>query len=417
MRQSATFTKLRREPPQDEVAKNAKLLTRAGFIHKEMAGVYSYLPLGLKTLENIAKIVRKEMIKLGAEEVLLSSLQSPETWLPSGRWSDEAVDFWFKTKLKNQTEIGLGATHEEPLTRLLTDHLRSYRDLPLAIYQVATKFRNETRAKNGLLRTREFLMKDLYSFHAEEAELDDFYEKVKESYFNIFREAGLSSRCYLTIAAGGTFSNFSHEFQVLSEAGEDTIYLAEKEELGINIEVGTEELLKERGINKEDLVARRAIEVGNIFKLGTKFSEAAGLNYRAANGELKPTLMASYGLGLSRLMGTVAEVLSDDRGLVWPVAIAPFRVHLIRWPAKDQEVAKTAEEIYFSLLKSGIEILYDDRDLSIGEHLAESDLLGLPQRLIVTPKNLSTGKVEVVRRQTGEVSFADPEDVVKIINA
>lgn len=415
MRQSQLFTKTRREAPKDEVSKNAQLLIRAGFIHKELAGVYSYLPLGLKTLEKINNLIRAEMATLGAVEVNLSALQNPESWQASGRWDDETVDVWFKTKLKNESELGLGFTHEEPLTNLLRDHIKSYRDLPRAIYQIQTKFRNETRAKSGLMRGREFLMKDLYSFHATQAEHEEFYQQVLAVYQNIFRQVGLGERTYLTFASGGAFSKYSHEFQTLSEAGEDTIYLSNDEKLAVNLEVATPEVLEELGLKKEDLVPHKAIEVGNIFSLGTRFSEPLKLNFLDAEGKENPVWMGSYGLGPSRLLATLAEVLSDEAGLIWPVNIAAYTVHLIALAGKSDEVKQGAEKLYQKLLQNNVETLFDDRDLKAGEKFADADLIGLPYRVIVSEKNLESGEWEVKNRQTGEIEMLTTENLMKLL--
>ena len=405
MLQSKLFTKTRREAPKDEVSKNAQLLIRAGFVHKELAGVYSYLPLGLKTLEKINSLIRAEMSKLGATEVQLSALQNSEIWEKSGRWNDQEVDVWFKTKLKNETELGLGFTHEEPLTNLLKDHIKSYRDLPRAIYQIQTKFRNETRAKSGLMRGREFLMKDLYSFHASQTEQEEFYQQVLLAYQNIFKLVGLGDRTYLTFASGGAFSKYSHEFQTLSEAGEDTIYLSADEKLAVNIEVATPEVLEELGLKKEDLVPHKAIEVGNIFSLGTRFSEPLKLNFLDAEGKENPVWMGSYGLGPSRLFATMAEVLSDENGLVWPESVAPFALHLIALAGKSDEVKQASEKL-----------LCDDRDLKAGEKFTDADLIGLPYRVIVSEKNLESGEWEVKNRKTGEIRMLNTENLIKTVH-
>lgn len=415
MRQSQLFTKTRREAPKDEVSKNAQLLIRAGFVHKELAGVYSYLPLGLKTLEKINKLIRSEMNKLGATEVQLSALQNPEIWQASGRWSDQEVDVWFKTKLKNETELGLGFTHEEPLTNLLRDHIKSYRDLPRAVYQIQTKFRNETRAKSGLMRGREFLMKDLYSFHASQAEQEEFYQQVLLVYQNIFKLVGLGDRTYLTFASGGAFSKYSHEFQTLSEAGEDTIYLSADEKLAVNIEVATPEVLEELGLKKEDLVPHKAIEVGNIFSLGTRFSEPLKLNFLDAEGKEQPVWMGSYGLGPSRLLATIAEVLSDENGLIWPESVAPFQVHLISLAGKSAEAKEAGEKLYQKLVQNNIEVLFDDRDAPAGEKFADADLIGLPNRIVVSNKTIEAGKLEFKNRQTGEVSNIDETELIRFL--
>lgn len=417
MRQSQLFTKTRREAPRDEVSRNAQLLIRAGFIHKELAGVYSYLPLGLRTLGKINDVIRREMVALGAQEVSLSALQNPEPWEKSGRWSDQEVAVWFKTKLKNESELGLGFTHEEPLTALLRDHLKSYRDLPLAIFQIQTKFRNELRAKSGLMRGREFLMKDLYSFHTTRQDQEEFYQQVSRAYQRIFDTLGLGGRTYLTFASGGSFSQFSHEFQTLSEAGEDTIYLAADQKIAVNLEVATPEVLAQLGLDKTELVPHQAIEVGNIFSLGTRYSEALNLTYLDARGKAGPVWMGSYGLGSSRAMGTMAEVLSDANGLVWPKAVAPFTVHLIGLGGKkDETMIKVARDLYQQLTLAGVEVLFDDRHLKAGEHFADSDLIGLPYRVVVSEKTLHAGEYEFKDRRTGEVKMLDKTALFKMLH-
>lgn len=405
MRQSKLFTKTRRETPSDEVSKNAQLLVRAGYVHKEMAGVYDFLPLGLITLNKIIAIIREEMNAIGGEEVFLSSLQDPETWKKSGRWDDEAVDVWFKTNLKNGGELGLGNTHEEPLTALMRDHISSYKDLPRYVYQFQNKFRNETRAKSGIMRSREFIMKDLYSFSIDKESHDAYYEKVSNAYENIFKRCGIGDVTYKTFASGGSFSKYSHEFQTICDAGEDIIYVDKEKKIAINKEVYDDEYVYElTGIDKNKLEEKKAIEVGNIFTLGTRFSDALGLSYKDANGSENSVYMGSYGIGPARLMGTIVELLSDDKGLVWPESVAPFAVHLLSLGKHGDEISNTADEIYKTLIQDGVEVLYDDRDARAGEKFAESDLLGIPKRIIVGKDAVATGEFEVVNRATGEVA-------------
>ncbi|MDO8183399.1 MAG: aminoacyl--tRNA ligase-related protein [bacterium] len=415
MRQTALFSKTRREDPKDEVAKNARLLTRAGFIHKELAGVYSFLPLGLKVVEKINKIIREEMDTLGGQEVSLSHLQDPEVWQKTNRWDDEAVDIWFKTKLKNDSELGLNFTNEEPITRLAKDHIQSYRDLPTYLYQIGRKFRNETRAKSGILRGREFLMKDLYSFHVDAADLDKFYEQAKQAYVNIFTRVGLGDLTYITFASGGVFSQFSHEFQTLCPAGEDTIYYAEAKKLAVNKEVYTDEVLAQVGLERSELEEGKAIEVGNIFKLGTRFSEALDLYYLDESGKKHFVVMGSYGIGPERLMGTVVEALAKETGLVWSKAIAPFTLHLVRLSDEDEATRTEADNLYNELIKRGVEVLYDDRTLSTGEKLADADLLGLPLRVIVSKRNREAGQVEVVNILTSETKTVTRDELYELV--
>lgn len=404
MRQSQLLSKTRKEAPKDEVSKNAELLIRAGFIHKEMAGVYSFLPLGLRVLNKINSVIREEMNVIGGQELLLTTLQDRELWEKTGRWDDAVVDNWFKTKLKNGAELGLGFTHEEPLTALMKNHIRSFRDLPLYPYQIQTKFRNEARAKAGIIRGREFLMKDLYSFSRDEKEHSLFYEKAKLAYMNIFDKVGIGEMTYVTSASGGTFSKYSDEFQTVTDAGEDTIYVCEGCKIAFNNEIFDEKKMCVK-CESSDLKEKKSVEVGNIFNLGTKFSEALSLTYLNEEGKEKFVVMGSYGLGPTRLIGTIAEVLSDKDGLIWPKRVAPFDVHLLEITDESGDVKKTSERLYsmFSLL--GIEILFDDRDLRAGEKFKDSDLIGIPLRLIVSKKTQSDGLYEIKERASGKISM------------
>ncbi|MDD5318430.1 MAG: His/Gly/Thr/Pro-type tRNA ligase C-terminal domain-containing protein [Candidatus Pacebacteria bacterium] len=406
MLQSQLFTRTRHDAPKDEVAKNAQLLIRAGFIHKDMAGVYSYLPLGLRVIERIQNIIREELNALGSVELQLAALQDKNLWEKTGRWSDEVVDNWFKTKFKNEAETALAITHEEPLTNLMKDHIRSFRDLPVYAYQFQTKFRNEARAKSGIMRGREFLMKDLYSFTRSEEEHNAFYEKVKQAYLNIFKKAGLGDRTYVTFASGGIFSKYSHEFQTLTDAGEDTIYVNKERGIAINSEVLNDESLKELGIARESLTEEKAVEVGNIFTLGTRFSEALELKFTDEAGASQPVFMGSYGIGLPRVMGTIVEVLSDEKGLVWPASVAPFDVHVILL-STDPSVRSYADDIVATLERSGKTVLYDERTLRPGEKFADADLIGIPRRIIISEKTIQSGQIEVKDRATGEVSYVN----------
>lgn len=417
MRQSHLFTKTRKEAPKDEVSRNAQLLIRAGYINKEMAGVYAYLPLGLRTFNKVEQIIREEMNAIGGQELILTALQDPDVWKKSGRWEDENVDVWFKTRLHSGdafhqgSELGIANTHEEPLTRLMTNHISSYKDLPAYVYQFQTKFRNEVRAKSGIMRTREFVMKDLYSFSRSEEEFRTFYEACAGAYANIFERAGIGDRTYRTFASGGSFSKFSDEFQTTTEAGEDVIYISDERGIAVNKEVYTDEVLAELGLEKQALRAQKAVEVGNIFPLGTKYSDALGLVYKDEKGKKQPVYMGSYGIGPGRVMGTVAEVFADERGLVWPSALAPFSIHLIVIDGKREEVSQEAERIYRELIEQGIEVLFDDRDVRAGEKFADSDLIGIPTRLIVSEKTLAAGGVEAVDRASGKEELV-PESAI-----
>jgi prolyl-tRNA synthetase len=413
MRQSQLFTKTRKDAPADEVSANAKLLIRAGYVSKTMAGVYSLLPLGLRVMNKVNDIIRREMNAIGGQEVFLSSLQDPEIWKKTGRWDDAVVDIWFKTNLKTKAEVGLAFTHEEPLTQLMRDHINSYRDLPQFVYQIQTKFRNEARAKSGLMRGREFLMKDLYSFTASEAELDEFYEKAKVAYMNIFNAVGIGDQTFVTFASGGAFSKFSHEFQTLCPSGEDTIHLSKNHKIAINSEVMDEAVLKELGLDKNELEEVKAIEVGNIFKLGTRFSQALGLNFVSHDGANKAVVMGSYGIGPGRVMATVAELHSDDKGLAWPESIAPFKVHLLCLAPEKPDVKKASDEMYNALETAGVEVLYDDRAASAGTKFAESDLIGLPWRVVVSEKTLAQQSVELKKRTDAEAKLVALTDAVR----
>lgn len=395
MRQSRLFTKTRREAPADEVSKNAILLTRAGFINKEMAGVYDFLPLGLRVLNKIIGIIREEMNALGAHEIFMSSLQRKELWEKTDRWSDENVDVWFKTHLKEGGELGLGFTHEEPISNMLEQFVSSYKDLPFSAYQFQNKFRNETRAKSGIMRTREFIMKDLYSFNTDQEAHQEFYERVKEAYRNVFNRAGIGHKTYLTEASGGSFSPRSHEFQTVCDAGEDTIFVTnEDRKEAINKEIA----------DRQD-AGLKAVEVGNIFTLGTKFSDP-DLNFTDEKGEKHSVFMGSYGIGPARLMGTIVEVLSDDKGIVWPEEVAPFQVHLL---SLGQDAH--ADEAYRALEAAGIEALYDDRDLRAGEKFADADLIGIPTRVIVG-KTAGEGMFEVKDRKSEEVRMLSLDQII-----
>ncbi len=414
MRQSALFTKTRKEAPKDEVAKNAELLIRGGYIHKEMAGVYTLLPLGLRTFNNICRIVREEMDAIGGQELLMTVFQDKTLWEKTDRWDDAKVDNWFKTELKVGGTVGLGITHEEPVTRIMTDFIHSYRDLPVMAYQVQEKFRNETRAKSGIMRGREFFMKDMYSFARSDEEHKELYEKIKRAYKKIFERIGLGDRTFVTFAAGGIFSKYSEEFQTVSDAGEDLIYVDEERGIALNKEVYTDEVIADLGLDKAKLVERKAIETGNIFTLGTRFSEALGLLYKNEEGEDVPVVMGCYGLGPSRVMGTIVETLSDENGIVWPLEVAPFKIHVVQL-GNDEAVVKAAEELYAALSASGIEVLYDDRDLRAGEKFADSDLLGMPFRAVVSAKTIADGKIEVVERATGEISKVTLEELASFV--
>jgi len=410
MRVSKLFTKTSKNIPADEVAINAQLLIRAGFIHKEMAGVYTYLPLGKIVLDKIIQIIREEMNAVGGNEMSLTALQQKDAWVTSGRWDDDVMDVWFKTKLANGSEIGLAPTHEEPLTKLMKNFIHSYKDLPVYPYQFQIKFRNELRSKSGLMRGREFWMKDLYSFSRNRDEHEVFYEKISQAYNNVYARFGLGDITYKTFASGGTFSKYSHEFQTVSDVGEDKIYVHEGKKIAINEEVYNDEVLADLGIEKSELVEKKAVEVGNIFTLGTKFSDGLGLKFTDEDGENKSVFMGSYGIGPSRIMGLIAEHFSDDRGLVWPESVAPATVYLVR--IGGDEATAHADELYDELMATGVEVLYDDREVHPGQKFADSELIGVPYRVTVSDRMLENKTYEFVERKDGQKSLLTREQLL-----
>ena len=420
---SQLFTKTSKESAADAQSKNADLLVRAGFIWKTMAGVYSYLPLGLRVLRNIEQIVREEMNAIGGQEVLLSALAPKELWEKTGRWDHKVLDVLFHVPGAAEQEYALNPTHEEVITPLAQTYIRSYRDLPFSAFQIQTKFRNELRVKSGILRGREFLMKDLYSFHADQADLERFYGVAQGAYTRTFERMGLGPKTYLTYASGGTFSKYSHEYQVLLAQGEDIVYVSEEaERKGQRIAINKE--IFELGKTTCPVTGatafreERASEVGNIFMLGTRFSTAFGLQYNDAEGKLRDVVMGCYGIGISRLMGVIAEALSDTVGLVWPTQVAPARVHIVSLAkTKDEESFTKAEALSTFLTKSGIECLFDDRlDQSVGSRLADADIVGVPTRVVISMKTLKEGKLEVKDRATGNVEMMTEKELMKSLS-
>jgi len=405
MKQSQLFTKTIKEIPKDETSFNAQILIRAGFMDKVGAGIYSFLPLGLRVLNKINNIVREEMATVSGQEVLMTALTPKEVWQTTDRWDN--FDALFKLVGNDDKEYALGATHEEIVTPLAKKFLCSYKELPKSIYQIQVKFRNEKRAKAGLLRGREFFMKDMYSFHANQADLDKYYEEVKEAYFRIYARLGLKDLTYLTYSSGGAFSQFSHEFQTLTEAGEDHIYICSDCKVAVNREIIAEHNFCPVCQNK-NLTEAKAIEVGNIFKLGTKFSKAFDMKYMDDNGQAQEVIMGCYGLGPSRIMGTVVEVFNDQRGIIWPESIAPFKIHLLS--LKENEAA---EKIYLELIKNNIEVLFDDRgEMGAGEKFADADLIGCPYRLVVSAKTLQAGGVELKARNSDQMEIIPLDQII-----
>jgi prolyl-tRNA synthetase len=401
MRQSKLFTKTRKLAPADEVAKNAQLLIRGGFVHKEMAGVYSYLPLGLRVLTKIENIIREEMDAIGGQEIRMATLHPSENWKTTGGW--DAVDVLFKIQSRTEKEYALGQSEEEIVTPIAQEYALSYKDLPVAIYQIGQKYRDELRAKSGVMRGREFGMKDMYSFHETQEDFEKFYKVVKASYLKAFKRCGLEVK--VTEASGGAFSEkLSYEFMALTDAGEDDIVYCESCTHCANAEIAKE---KEGDTcskcGKGTLKKARASEVGNVFDLGTKYPKAFGFTYKDKEGKEQTPIVGCYGFGTSRLVGTIVETFADGKGMVWPEAVAPFATHLVSLGRSGDEIAKTADSLYDDLIKAGVEVLYDDRDVRAGEKFAESDLIGIPKRIVVGKEAVATGEFEVVNRATGEV--------------
>lgn len=382
MKMSKLFTKTLRQAPSDEVAKNAQLLIRAGFVYKEMAGAYAYLPLGIRVVEKIKQVVREEMNANDSNEVIMTSLQRKEIWEQTGRWDEKVVDVWFKSHLQDGTEVGFGWSHEEPIVEMMKQYVRSYKDLPASLYQFQTKMRNELRAKSGIMRGREFIMKDMYSFHASKEDLDAYYDQTIEAYKRVYDRLGIGKDTYVTFASGGAFTKFSHEFQTICEAGEDVIYLHRGKNIAVNEEV-IDDAVTELGIKREELEQVKTAEVGNIFNFGTQKTDEMGLYYADNEGKQQSLYLGSYGIGITRVMGVIAEKFGDDKGLVWSDDIAPYRVHLV----SIGDVTEKAQALYDELWTKGIEVLWDDRDMRPGEKFADADLIGIPHRVVVSEKN------------------------------
>jgi prolyl-tRNA synthetase len=415
MRLSELFTKTSKTVPGDETARNAQLLIQAGFIHKEMAGVYAYLPLGKRVLDNIAQIVREEMNKVGGQETQMTVLQPKDIFEQTDRWDDTKIDNWFKTKLKSGTELGMGLTHEEPFVDALSNFVSSYKDLPVLVYQIQNKFRNELRAKSGLLRGREFVMKDMYSFARSQQEHDEVYEKVAQSYLKVYQRLGVGAETYRCYADGGIFTDkFSDEFQTVSPIGEDTIFVHEGKKVAVNKEILTDENLAKLGLKREELAEKRGVEVGNIFPLESKYTNALDVYFTDENGQQQSIIMGCYGIGISRLMGLLAEHFADDKGLVWPEAIAPAKVYITQL-GDGQATRQAAENLYKNLTAKSIEVLYDDRDIRAGAKFADADLMGIPYRLVVSEKSAANNSYELKRRTDNEPTFHREEELMGVL--
>lgn len=403
---SKLFGKTVKNVPSEEVAVNAKLLIKAGFIRREVAGVYNYLPLGLRVMNKISNIVRDEMNNAGGQEILLSALQNKDNWDKTGRWN--SFDVLFKLKSQQNSEYALGPTHEEVLVPLVTQLISSYRDLPLSLYQIQVKFRDELRAKSGILRGREFIMKDLYSFHKDEEDFNKYYDLMRKTYKKVFERAGLDA--IETEASGGAFSEFSHEYQVITDAGEDEIIYCPGGDFSANKEIAKVDENKACDLGHGNLKRVKTIEVGNIFPLGKKFSDAFGLVYKDENGNENTVIMGCYGIGISRLMGTIVEVHNDEKGIIWPENVAPFKVHLIGIGEKSR-----ADKIYSELNSKGVEVLYDDRDdKSVGEKFSDADLIGIPYRFVISDKT-GEGNIEVKKRSEKEAKIIPLKEAINFM--
>ncbi len=403
MYQSQLFTKTLKEFPKDEQSINAQLLMRAGFVRKIMAGVFSFLPLGVKVLQKIENIARKEMNEISGQEILMPAMHPKELWQKTGRWEKGIGEVMYKAEDDKGREVGFGPTHEEVVTTLAAEFIKSYEDLPCFIYQIQTKFRKEPRPRSGLLRGREFSMKDLYSFHTDDKDLDEYYEKVKEAYFKIFKRCGLSP--ILTEASGGGFSKeYSHEFQVLAPGGEDTVIFCENQDFAQNVEIYEKQPGDKCPGCGARLLSGNSIEVGNIFKLGTKYSEPLGCYFATKSGEKKPVVMGCFGFGLSRTMGAIVEVHHDKNGILWPKEVAPFDVHLLELGGgSPSKIKKEAKKLYQTLQKNGFDILYDDRDKkTAGEKFADADLIGIPIRIIISERTIEKSSIELKKRNEKE---------------
>lgn len=413
MKYSQLFGKTSKSVQADADSANAKLLTQGGFVAKQMAGVYNYLPLGLRVLTKIQNIIREEMNAIGGNEILMPAMTQEASYVQTGR---DKMDILFHLQGRDESELVLNPTHEEVVTPLAQKYVFSYRDLPMAVYQIQNKFRNEPRAKSGLLRGREFNMKDMYSFHVSQEDLDRFYsEEAIPAYQRVYERLGLGERTVVTYASGGAFSRYSHEFQVLSDVGEDTIYLCQNcKKSAINKEIYGDEMKTCFDCGSLDFKETKAIEVGNIFKLGARFSDAFDFKYADSEGKEQLVQMGCYGIGPSRLMGALVEVFNDEKGIIWPKSVAPYQVHLVSIGV-DENVKEEAEKLYKKLSAKGVEVLWDDRDASAGAKLADADLIGIPTRLVVSKKTLAEDSVEVKDRNEKDAQMVKLSDVLKKI--
>ena len=406
MRQSQLFTKTERNAPKDEATVNAQLLARAGFASKLMAGVYSYLPLGLRVLNNIENIVHEEMNAVGGQEISMPMIHPKSIWATTGGW--DKIDVLFKIKSRTEKEYALGQSEEEVVTPLVMRYVNTYKDLPKAVYQINWKFRDELRSKSGLMRGVEFLMKDMYSFHETQEDFEHYYAEVKKAYLKIYTRLGLTAK--VTEGSGGAFSEkISYEFMVLTDAGEDDILYCNACDFCVNLEIAKEkEGERCTRCNKGTIAKARASEVGNVFDLGTKFTKAFDLAFNDREGKKQYATMGCFGLGISRVMGVIVEKYHDEHGIIWPESVAPFAVHLLALGGAD------GEKTYDSLQKAGIQVLYDDREMSAGEKFAEADLIGIPWRIVVSPK-LGDGTVEIKKRTEKDSRVVDLKEALNLI--
>ncbi|TXH62279.1 MAG: hypothetical protein E6Q84_01570 [Thiothrix sp.] len=413
MKYSKLFSKTLKTAPANADTVNHKLLVQAGYVRQVMAGVYTYTPLGLRVLNKISNIIREEMNEIGGQEVLMPLLHPSSIWKQTGGW--DKIDVLFKVKSRTGRDYALAQSNEETVTPLVKEWIHSERDLPLAVYHINAKFRDELRSKSGILRGREFLMKDMYSWHSTQEDFDRFYQIVKEAYFKIFKRMGLSAKA--TEASGGAFTEkVSYEFEVLSDAGEAHILHCESCNWCVNSDDITtyKEGMECHKCGKAKLQSAKAAELGNVFDLGTKYTKAFDISISNAQGEKIYPIMGCYGIGVSRTMGVLVETFHDERGIMWPEEVAPFKVHLISLAGKNGEVAKRADDIYAQLVKAGVEVLYDERDsMGAGAKLADADLLGIPYRVVVSEK---TGEaVELKKRSESEARRVVVDELIRLL--
>ena len=414
MKATQLFTHSTKEIPSDETSKNAQLLLRAGFISKEMAGVYAYLPLGLRVIEKIKAIVREEMNAIGGQEIIMTSLQQKELWEKTDRWDDEKVDIWFKSALKNGAEVGFGWSHEEQITNMMRNFIHSYKDLPQSMYQFQTKLRNELRAKSGIMRGREFVMKDMYSYAYSDAEHQKIYDQVTAAYLRIFDALGIGDKTFLTYASGGAFTEFSHEFQTITDAGEDIVYLDEDKKLAVNEEVYSDEIISRLSLDKKNLKKVKTAEVGNIFSFGIAKSKQLDLKFTNKEGKEEYVVLGSYGIGITRLMGVIVELFSDEKGMMWPESISPYKVYLAQL-GQDKAVLDAAKRLYEILIKNNVEVFWDDRDARPGEKFSDADLYGFPYRIVVSQNTVKANEYEVKKRNENEAHHFTIDELLNLL--